>query len=132
MKTAKEFRQGQQKLNFPTISIDMRKACDIVFTKVCYVQALPFNLYESEAMRDALQKNKPSLCNTHGSLLQSDVTLTDVTDVDAATTRRQRDVDTASDVTPLTSWTSTRRRRDDNTTFMPRRRSPIRKERKSI
>src|SRR5579859_5159335 len=57
---AKEFRQGQQKLNFPTIPIDMRKTCDIAFAKVCYIQALPFNLYESEAMRDALQKINPA------------------------------------------------------------------------
>src|SRR5579859_2528043 len=33
---AKEFRRGQQKINFPTLSTEMRKTCDIAFAKVCY------------------------------------------------------------------------------------------------
>ena len=57
---AKALRQGQQKLHFPSIPADARKTCDLAFAKVCYVQALPFNVYESEAMKDALKTINPA------------------------------------------------------------------------
>ena len=49
----------------------------------------------------------PAQCNTHGSLLhgRSDVTLTDVTDVDVVTTRCRRSVN-ASDVTDVNATTT--------------------------
>ena len=36
------------------------KSLDLAFARVCYVQALPFNLYESESMISALHKLNPA------------------------------------------------------------------------
>lgn len=48
---------GQQKLlTFPIIPKEERQTLDHLFANVCYLQALPFNLYESEAMKNALHR----------------------------------------------------------------------------
>ena len=59
-KLASECEDGQQKLNFPSIPPQAKKDLDLAFAKVCYIHALPFNLYESEAMQNALHKVNPA------------------------------------------------------------------------
>ena len=59
-KLASEYEDDQQKLNFPSIPPQAKKDLDLTFAKVCYVHGLPFNLYESEAMQNALHKVNPA------------------------------------------------------------------------
>ena len=56
IRKATELEDSQQKLNFSIIMSQVKKSLDLEFAKVCYVQALPFNVYESEVMQDALHK----------------------------------------------------------------------------
>jgi len=59
--TAFQAKGGQQKvLNFPVLAKEEHKSIDLAFANVCYVQALPFALYESEAMKNALHKLHPA------------------------------------------------------------------------
>lgn len=53
---------GQQKITqkFPSIPVETQRKLDAAFAKVCYVNALPFSHYESEEMKDALQKLNPA------------------------------------------------------------------------
>jgi hypothetical protein len=51
---------GQTKIEFPKLLGGEKAKLDSAFANVCYVQALPFNIWESDAMRDALNKLNPA------------------------------------------------------------------------
>jgi Protein of unknown function (DUF 659) len=57
---AAQIAGGQQKIAFPKLLDHDKAQLDSDFANVCYVQSLPFNIYESDAMKVALNKLNPA------------------------------------------------------------------------
>lgn len=55
-----QLTNGQKQISFPKILDPDKANLDKVFANVCYLQSLPFNIYESDTMRQALNLLNPA------------------------------------------------------------------------
>lgn len=60
VKLDKHLKPSQEKIKFPTLSKASHDALDDAFTTVCYEEGLPFSVFESPAMRQALYQLNPA------------------------------------------------------------------------
>lgn len=56
---------SQGKITFSKLDSLEKKKLDIAFAKACYIQALPFNIYESTSMKEALSLLNPAYNPPH-------------------------------------------------------------------
>ena len=70
---ARGLSSAQRRIKFPKLLPEEKSKLNLAFAKVCYVQSLPFNIYESKTMRDAISKLNPTYKPPDGKAIATEL-----------------------------------------------------------